>query len=107
MNRLLFASVVLASMAATAQIPTEPKETGHSDFLFVPVGIYYVNGAFVNADPVRSKDGSLPRFEEKSECFDFVRKAMLAAVKSGNAAGTIVGACLPVRRLDPSGAVRT
>lgn len=107
MTRLIFASVVLASMAATAQIPHEEKEDGHPEFLFVPVGIYYVDGAFVNADPVHNKDGSLPRFEEKSECFDFLKKSMLAAIKSGNAAGTVVGACLPVRRLDPSGAVAT
>lgn len=104
--KLLTLSVLLATSAA-AQIPTAPKEDGHPEFVFVPVGIYYVDGAFVNADPVREKDGSLPRFEEKSECFDFIKKAMLAAIKSGNAAGTIVGTCLPVRRLDPSCAVRT
>lgn len=104
--KLLTLSVLLAASAA-AQIPMPPKEDGHPEFVFVPVGIYYVDGAFVNADPVREKDGSLPRFDDKAECFDFVKKAMLAAVKSGHAAGTIVGACLPVRRLDPSGAVRT
>lgn len=105
--KLLALSAILAATLVHAQIPTEPKETGHPEFLFVPVGIFYVDGAFVNADPVRTKDGKRPQFEEKSECFDFLKKAMLAAIKSGQAAGTIVGTCLPVRRLDPSGAVRT
>lgn len=105
--KLLAIGTILAATIASAQIPMPPKEDGHPEFLFVPVGIYYVDGEFVNAKPVHMKDGSLPKFEEKSECFDFVKKAMLAAIKSGEAAGTIVGACLPVRRLDPSGAVRT
>lgn len=105
--KLLTLSAVLLAASASAQIPTEPKEDGHAEFLFVPVGIYYVDGAFVNADPVRAKDGSLPRFEEKSDCFDFIRKAMLAAIKSGTAAGPMNGACLPVHRLDPTGAKRT
>lgn len=101
--KLLVLSAALLAASASAQIP----EAGHPDFLFVPVGIYYVDGAFVNADPVRAKDGKLPRFDDATECFDFIKKAMLAAIKSGNAAGSIVGACLPVRRLDPSDAKRT
>lgn len=105
--KLLAVSVILAATIASAQIPHAEKETGHPEFLYVPVGIYYTDGAFANADPVRYKDGKLPRFEQKSECFDFLKKSMLAAIKSGTGAGTIVGTCLPVRRLGPSGAVRT
>lgn len=104
--KLLVLSAALLAASASAQIPSAQQEFMHQ-FLFVPVGIYYVDGKFVNADPVRGKDGSLQQFDDKEECFDFVKKAMLAAIKSGKAAGTIVGACMPVRRLDPSDAKRT
>lgn len=99
--------LALAFGAQGAETPPTPHTVTVTPgvMVFLPMGIYYVNGALVKADMVENKDGTVSQFESSSDCFDFIKKAMLAAVKSGSMGGSIVGACFPVRRVDPTGAV--
>lgn len=92
----VIASALLLSTAAFAQRP---------DMIFVPVGLYYIDGAFANA-AVITKDGKLPTFDSMNECIEFLRDAMTAAAKSGALGGAngAIGGCIPVHRLMPADA---
>lgn len=90
----IFLKVLATSLLATAAYAQRP------DMIFIPVGLYYVDGAFANATVI-TKDGKLPTFDSVNECIDFLRNALTAAAKQGALSDGhgAIGGCIPVHRL--------
>lgn len=89
-------SIVGALMFSTAALAQRP------DMIYIALGMYYKDGAFVNAAVV-TKDGKLPTFDSSKECLEFLQESIAGAAKSGavGANNGIIGGCVPVHRLFP------
>lgn len=69
------------------------KSAERPDPLFVPVGIFYMNGKFVKIVPVGTET-----FINIKECMETLQRAVGGVMQSGTIpnGGSMIGGCVPV-----------
>lgn len=73
------------------------------DQLFVPVGLFYKNGAFDHVQVYKET------FDDKGECLNSLQHIIGGMKENGSipSGWGLVGACLPAHRFDPTAGEKT